>query len=403
MGCNDYLKFKGVDNIGDTLLMSELEGNLKTFFDWSMLCIGNWNNVDIPTSGAYGGDFSTLRTVVDNSYTDGQVWQGARKDWIWETGVDYAVPSETGTISSIDWTAGDNYTITLNGGTSIAKSGDYLRTTSTTGDSAFNTDYLINTVNSTTGYETTSTTAPEGDVSGGNWQVVTNPQHNKTIEVQVDSVVSNTGDYYIDYPLGRIIFNTAISTTATVQAEYSYRGTQVYQADNAQWWHEVQHNSFRPDDEQFTQSVNNGEWSIGANHRVQLPAIVVEAVPRASSRGYQLGDGSLLIKQDVIFHVIAEDRHSRNQLLDICRMQQDKTIWLYDTNKISTADAFPLDYRGMKVGDNMYPDLVSENGGFRWKKCYFSNTIVSAMETPNPYLYAGVVRTTMEIILADIT
>ena len=89
MACEPYTKFSKVSNIGDTLLSSEIENNLKWFLDWSLLGIGGWSNVNIPTSGAYGGTFDKLRLVNDPSYTNGQVWEGARKDWVWETGSSY--------------------------------------------------------------------------------------------------------------------------------------------------------------------------------------------------------------------------------------------------------------------------------------------------------------------------
>lgn len=47
--------------------------------------------MDAPTSGIKGGDFSTCRPVDDPNYTAGQIWETCRKDWVWETGIDYAV------------------------------------------------------------------------------------------------------------------------------------------------------------------------------------------------------------------------------------------------------------------------------------------------------------------------
>ena len=54
MGCNASTSFAHVTNIGNTLLNSELESNLKSFLDWSLLGVGGWSNITIPTSGAYG-------------------------------------------------------------------------------------------------------------------------------------------------------------------------------------------------------------------------------------------------------------------------------------------------------------------------------------------------------------
>ena len=55
MALQDYTKLKGVREVGDSLFMSTLENNLKVFFDWGLLGIGAWFDVQIPQSGVYGG------------------------------------------------------------------------------------------------------------------------------------------------------------------------------------------------------------------------------------------------------------------------------------------------------------------------------------------------------------
>ena len=89
MSCNISTTFTHVSQVGNTLLNSQLESNLKSFLDWGMLGIGGWFNVNIPTSGAWGGTFDQLRLVDDPSYGEGQVWESARKDWVWENEVPY--------------------------------------------------------------------------------------------------------------------------------------------------------------------------------------------------------------------------------------------------------------------------------------------------------------------------
>src|SRR5574339_24267 len=90
MCTRDYTLLKGITNIGETLLMNEVEHNLKAFLDWSLLnSAGAWTDVRIPTSGIHGNNFHTLRPVVDPTYNDGQVWETVRSDWVWETGVNY--------------------------------------------------------------------------------------------------------------------------------------------------------------------------------------------------------------------------------------------------------------------------------------------------------------------------
>ena len=317
------LDFKGVAHIGNTTLMDELESNLKVWMDWSFLRIGGWFDVERPsTPGAFGGNFAQLRLVDDPAYTKGQVWEGARKDWVWETGVNYV--------------GLDNNTY--------------------------------------------------------NPKVI-------PADVTVDNVSTNYD--WIDYPMGRVYFNTPLSTTATVLAEYSYRWIQVYIATRSQWWQELQYRSFRPDDSHFTQD-DTGSWSVGGQHRIQMPTIVIEAVPRAISRPYQLGDGSYWVEQDILCHVLAESATDRNKLVDILRGQFDCTIWLFNSNEISANNDWPLDYRGMIVDSSKtYPALVDATTGHRWIKCRFSRTQVATVEALNSRLYQGVVRLTCECVLPD--
>ena len=117
----------------------------------------------------------------------------------------------------------------------------------------------------------------------------------------------NYSDYHINYPLGRVIFDANIpAITAAVTASYSYRFVQVYRANDVPWWQQLQYRSFRVDDAMFTQS-GDGDWAIGGQHRIQMPCVIIEAVPRATSRPFQLGDGSYWVNQDVLCHVIAEN------------------------------------------------------------------------------------------------
>ena len=327
MACNDYLTFKGVSNYSDTQFLTEIENNLKYYFDWAFLSIGAWTDVNIPTSSVspftdiYGGSQHILRGVNDDAYTDGQVWQTFKKDLVWESGVDYS---------------DSNY----------------------------------------------------------------NPKNIATSGVVVNGVVANTGDYFINYPDGLVVFDTAISTSSEVKLEYSYRDVQIYVADNAEWWRELQFTAYRADKLHFTQDEKSGDWSIGSHNRIQLPAIVIEAVPKGSSKGFELGQGSsMLFDQDVIFHVLADDRLLRNKIVSILMVQNDKTIWMFDSDGISNSGIFPLDYRGERINGTLYPDLVAPDpSGYRWAKSFLHNSVMSEVDAITPRLYEGTVRTTCQFL-----
>ena len=301
--------------------MTELEYNLKAWLDWGLLRIGAWTDVQAPTSpGVYGGNFAKLRLIDEPSFSAGQVWESARKDWVWETGVDYV----------------DQYGDTKNP------------------------------------IEVAATVSVNGSATVYSW---------------------------IDYPLGRVYFSSPISTSATVLVSYSFRNIQTYIASTIDWWNELQFRSFRPDDSHFTQT-GTGNWSVGGQHRIQMPCIVIEAVPRTISKAYQIGDGSYWVYQDVVCTVISENANMRNKITDILRGQYDAQIWLMNSNEVAIAEGFPLDYRGMLVDSTAtYPNLTDANTGYRWALCRFANTSVSDMETLNSKLYISKVRLTCEVAL----
>jgi len=319
MGCQEgYLTFKGITSYTDSQLMTELENNVKMWLDWSLLNIGAWTNAT-GYSGTYYGHPSKLNWVKDSSYSNGQVWQSNRKDWVWESGVNYK---------------GTNNPININ-------------------------------------------------------------------IVKVNNMPLIPTSYSINYPLGRVVLNTGVPTGSVVTADYSYKNVQVYTADDAPWWKELQYRSFDSADKQFTQDPQTGDWSIGAYHRIQLPAIIIETVPRGTSKGYELGNGALEVEQDMLFHVLADNRKTRNDLVSILSLQNDKYIWLFNSNQVTSGQYYPLNAKGSRKNHINYPDLVSETG-FRYRKCRFTKTVMADVQSLNPTLYEGVVRSTLEVVFGNI-
>jgi hypothetical protein len=81
------IDLKGFSKIGDSTLTNDVRENIISFFDWGLLQKENFINVGIPSSGYYGGNEHQLRLVNDPRYTSGQVWEGFRQNWVWESGV----------------------------------------------------------------------------------------------------------------------------------------------------------------------------------------------------------------------------------------------------------------------------------------------------------------------------
>ena len=92
MALQAYERFDGVtdwrkDGFNDNLQYGVLE-----WAQWSLLQIGGFENVlSSQASGLYGGHPAILRSVTDPNFASGQVWEGIRTDWVWETGISYSV------------------------------------------------------------------------------------------------------------------------------------------------------------------------------------------------------------------------------------------------------------------------------------------------------------------------
>ena len=318
MSCNHSNTFHNAQHIGENYLLNQLEDNLKYFLDWGFLNIGGFINVEIPTSGLYGGVFSDLKSSTQPGFRPGQVWQSFKKDWVWETGISY-----------------NNYS-------PISFSGLYI-------NNAF----------------------------------VPGPTGNSSYQ------------YNVNYPLGQIVFNQPIPPTTNVKAEYAYRWCQVYKGSSNPNWQELQELSLKPAP-QINQQAS-GDYNVGANHRVQMPAIIIEPTSRSYSQPWQLGASDFAIDQDILLHVFTENQNDNNRIVDIVRLQKGKTIILYDTNKVVNSGVYPLNYNGSINPNNIsYNELLQQ---YRWNLCYFKEISVLSMESANKNLYWCTLRLTTQVVV----
>lgn len=176
---------KGFTTFGDATVTTHVRENLISFLDYGLISKSGFINVEIPSTGYYGGNDHQLRPVSDPRYTDGQVWEGFRSNWVWESGID---------------------ALTSNDNTYPGVSGVYI-------DDDF---YPVSTI----------------------------------------------GDYahHINHPLGRVIFDSPISTSSTVECNFSYKYVNVSRVDGLEWFKQVQQNSERSDSSNFIN--NSGECGI---------------------------------------------------------------------------------------------------------------------------------------------
>lgn len=313
--------FKGISEFGESSISHQLKTNIVEYLKWGLLNIGAFYNVISPASGAYGGDFSTLRPVRLDGVNNGRIWETVRQDLVWESGLNY-----------------------------------HTQPISISGVNVDGTFYSSST--------------------------------------------SGTYAHYVDYPRGRVVFDSAISETSSVKMDYSYRGVSVYTSD-APFFRRMLFNSFRVDDAHFA-ITGSGNYNVPADNRVQLPCIFVEIIPRRRLAALQIGGGQI-VDQDVLFHIFAETEYDRDSLVDIISMQNNKTILLYDNNAIAASGAYPLHpIKGsLQSVARTYPQFLGVSGPFFWKKGYLRNMTVQNISIQSP-LFRGMVRGNIEIVRADI-
>lgn len=102
------MSFIGVDKYSANTLTSQLEHNIVSFLDDGLLKIGAFGNVQESVSNLYGNNMSQLKPVNDPHTNNGQLWQSARKNWVYEniSGVDYSPIVFSGvTVNSVFYPA----------------------------------------------------------------------------------------------------------------------------------------------------------------------------------------------------------------------------------------------------------------------------------------------------------
>ncbi len=322
----DYKSLKRVENTQDATLSNLLLENFIMFFDWGFTDLGGFYSVEIPEVGLYGGNKHELRPVQDPNYNDGQVWEGYRSNWVWETGV--SNPEQPIRISGV--------------------------------------------------------------FIGGTFRATGNIQQ----------------PYHINYPDGRVVLDTAVSTNTEVKLEYAHKWVDVIPAEGVPWFREIQQGSMRLDNPTFGQ-FGSGDWAQLGQTRVQLPTVAVETIPNKSFYGYQLGGGQF-VNSDMLFYVVAETHWECNNIIDQIAFQNDRAIWMFDTNKIAISGVYPLNYRGElnanALPSGLYPQLVDDapnpsdtSYNFRYKsQCFIHNSRGQGVTQIAPNLYMGTVRCATE-------
>lgn len=78
---------KGFTSFESSTPSNDIQENVVAFLDYGLIEKSGYVNINIPSTGVFGGLDHRLRLVDDPRYSSGQVWQAVRGNWVWESGV----------------------------------------------------------------------------------------------------------------------------------------------------------------------------------------------------------------------------------------------------------------------------------------------------------------------------
>lgn len=199
--------------------------------------------------------------------------------------------------------------------------------------------------------------------------------------------------YSLNYPMGQVLFNKPLPSSYNVNMAYTYRWCQVYKSSTTPSWVELQELTTKPI------SQNKADYNLSPNHRLQMPCIIIEPIARSYSKPWQLGATDFAVDQDILLHVFTENGIDNHKIVDIIRLQKEKTIQLYDVNKVVNSGYYPFNYNGsLNNNAKTYAELAT-NPPLLWNKCFFKEVSIMDMKSSNKNLYWCTIRLTAQVII----
>lgn len=156
-----------------------------------------------------------------------------------------------------------------------------------------------------------------------------------------------TYPHSIDYINGRIIFDSVLPLDTTVHGEFTYKTVQILSLRefNNQLRFGILEQQYK------TNPFTAGQltYPSGSIKIAPLPIIFIEDMGRTFGE-YQLGDRSLIAKDELVCEIWALDESTRDNLIDLISFQQRKSFPIINYNIVP----FPLS--GLK--NELSPDYI---------------------------------------------
>lgn len=204
--------------------------------------------------------------------------------------------------------------------------------------------------------------------------------------------------FKLDYTDGQVLFNKGLSATTDVKMAYSYRWCQVVKSSNNDLWKQLQLLTYKPDAQI---NINNkGDYNLSSNHRIQLPAIVIEPGINNTDIPYELGSLVSFRNQDFLMHIYAENNNDAYKIIDIIKLQKDNNICMYNIKQVVSSGIYGLNADGSKNINGLNYGQIINNSNLRWKNLYIKSVNIVDMQKNNvSNIVWCMLRVTCEVIL----
>lgn len=248
-----------------------------------------------------------------------------------------------------------------------------------------------------------------GDISGKIWETVKKQwvstdgiDYKETSPIQISGIYINntfipgpTGTqnqpYSLNYNLGRITFTNPLPLNSSVQMDYSYKAIQTYKAsDTTSNWKELQ---------RYTYLSGDNNKDLTSNHRIQMPAIIVEIIPGNNYKPYELGSRTFLASQDIMLHIFTENAIEKQNIVDIIKLQKDRTLLLYDLKKVVKNKAYELNSNGSINENSINYENLLNNSAYFWRYASVEDVKSIDNETVQNNLFYNTTRITVKTVL----
>lgn len=190
----------------------------------------------------------------------------------------------------------------------------------------------------------------------------------------------------VDYKNGRVIFNTPISSSATVQADFSYKDITIDYASS----YENEQSEFYIETSYKDNPFQTGVVIYPKENSRTMPLLLIEIAER-TNEAYELGAPTNVAKFNCFLHLWARDDFIRDSIEDILTSNERMVLKGIDFNSAP----FPLIYMNDKNSQyTSYSDLAQVSSPYFWKRIYIDQ--ISARRV-QPYF--NIERTQFDLII----